>query len=196
MNLLDFFPTDFRGLAVDVGANDGTFLSKTLPLEQAGWRVLCIEPNTHYEAALRGCRKNVMMVACAAENQDDQPFYLVESKANRYASFSALKLAPDAPAPAETVRVNVRTLDWCLSEAGLITGCHEFDIVDLVTMDAEGGDMDVLRGLSITTWSPRVIIVENWSGDGRFVEYLKPYGYSLAFRDDPNEVFRATDPIL
>lgn len=182
--VLDQFPAGYEGTAVDVGANDGVFLSLTLPLEEAGWRVLCIEPNPLYRSMLHGCRREVMDVACAAENADEQDFSIVSSGENRWAAYSALH--PCGGDVVEVVKVPVRRLDWCLAKT-------EFTGIDFVQIDAEGGDMDVLRGLDLTVWSPRVIVVENWSRDPRFVDYLTPYHYTFAGREDDNEVFRAAD---
>jgi hypothetical protein len=129
-----------------------------------------------------------MMVACAAENADDQDFHLVESDQNKWAAWSALKLVGGTAS--ETVKVPVRRLDWCLTEAG-------FSQLDLLCVDAEGGDLEVLKGLDFTIWHPKVIVVEYiYHPPNTFADYLTPYGYGRVLQSVENEVYRAAEPTV
>jgi hypothetical protein len=67
--VLDYFGQGYRGVFVDVGANDGVVGSNTLLPEKHGWRGVLVEPAAEAAAA---CRRNrpgtpVMEVAAVAD---------------------------------------------------------------------------------------------------------------------------------
>ena len=177
------FPDDYIGCAVDVGACDGTFNSNTNLLEKKGWRVLCIEANPHYEEVLHYCRNEVMMVAAGAEDKSECDFHICHKPGNDplgYASHSSL-MKPSVEVQ-EVAKVTMRTLDTCLKGA-------KFTSLDLVCIDVEGTEEDVLTGLHIEKWQPRVIVVENWAKNDRYEKYLESYAYKLDKRIAYDEVF-------
>jgi FkbM family methyltransferase len=183
------FPPGYKGYAVDVGACDGRYLSTTLELENRGWDVLCIEPNPLY--SLKTYRKRTLEVAVGVENLDDQDFTVVTMHAHQgyWAACSALHVNQEVYDAhkrliqgTEVIKVQVRTLDWCLEQT-------DFPRLDFLSVDTEGGDMDVLKGFDIAEWYPKVISVENWWNDERFTEYLKPFGYGARTTVGVNDIF-------
>ena len=183
MGMMDLFPKHFKGTALEVGACDGLFNSNTLAMEQSGWKVLCIEANPAYEELLRGCRKDVMMCAVGATNEDSATFH-VHSKgtdALKHASWSSLMQHPNK-SPTHTVEVPVRTLDSCLEEWGV-------DHLDYLSVDVEGTEMDVLEGFSFDKWKPQVVSVENWAKSDKFFKLFQSYNMELRERRAYDEVF-------
>jgi FkbM family methyltransferase len=178
-----------HGYACDVGAVDGVFLNNTKQLEDRGWDVLCIEANPLYGKILRANRKLVMMVACGAENLDNQDFHVFEVWPGNYTALSALKPAPPEKRPRDhakdeemiVLKVNVRTLDTCLEDAG-------FPRLDVLTVDVEGGESEVLDGFTISRWQPKVIVLEDWEA-GRHAARLREAGYDFKVRRGENDVF-------
>jgi len=185
------FPRDFLGHAVDVGACDGVYLSNTKYLEDRGWSVLCIEPNPKWHDELKKNRSLVLPVACGPGNLEDQEFTSFEMGQVQGPWAACSSLFPDASVvrkhttlikSTETFKVPVRSLEWCLEQVG-------FTKVDFLTIDTEGYDMEVLKGFDVGRWLPKMIIVENWSGDDRFSSYLSPYGYNMKVRTGVNDIF-------
>ena len=193
LDIEDVVGTMPHGYAVDVGACDGMSLSNTYQLEQRGWEVLCIEANPVYEGHLRMNRRNVMILACGKENLENQDFHVYEIFPGNYEAFSALDPVKDksaAPVPDDarfnleerfSVKVKVRTLDWCLEQA-------KFPRVDVVSIDVEGGESDVLDGFDIVRWQPKIIVLEDWEG-GKFHDRLAQMGYKLMARRGVNDLF-------
>lgn len=181
------FPPGYVGSAVDVGATDGRAINNTLHFEERGWEVLCIEANPAYEKALRANRKNVMRVACGVQNGETD-FHVVVTEGNEMSRLSGIcvdeQLAAQFPIlDRKVIRVPVRTLDSCLEE-------WEFQSVDLVSVDTEGTELDVLRGLDLPRWHPLVIVVENnWETDD-IRRYLTPFGYVLHTRHEVNDFYK------
>lgn len=166
------------GVAVDVGANDGTFYSNTLRLEELGWRVLCIEPNVRCVGMLHAKRKEAII--CAVSDYDGIGALKVMASQNGVnASGTALEPIEDRPILAVDV-VKVRTLDTLLEEAGI-------ERLDFVTLDCEGGELAALRGLDIDRYRPEVIIVER--NDVTGVEGHLGERYKEAARTDSDTIY-------
>lgn len=174
---LTVFPEGYQGYAIDVGANDGTFLSNTLALEQIGWRVLCIEPNPLYAPVLWRDRKDVVICAAGAK-QERKTFYTYLTANNEFASKSGLLVQP-GDRPLHSFPVSVEPLD-------LLLDVWKPPQLDLLTIDVEGTEEDVLRGFDIARWLPKIICVEDLQRTQRLGNLLTPHGYKFhsCFNDD------------
>lgn len=172
------------GYAVDVGANDGRFLSNTLLLEEAGWWVLCIEANPIYGPSLWKHRSTSVIGAVGATS-GVQNFYVHTGHEGAhgpeglpYGGDSSLKRAERA---SFQVPVMVQTLDWYLEVAN-------FPRLDLLCADIEGGEPELLDGFNIERWKPRAVLLENSdrSNPWCYQERLAPYGLVplVTFEDD------------
>jgi len=149
-------------LAIDVGAHHGRF---TLALLDLGFEVHALEPNPMVRAELvrrLGERTGLTVHAVAAGPEDgqaelglvaDQSGYF--SDATQFASLCGLPL-PKGLVRAGSVSVPVRRLDAMVHERGLGTP-------SVVKVDAEGYDLEVLRGLG--DLRPPVLLVEFWDED-------------------------------
>lgn len=175
-----------HGYACEVGAYDGIQMSTTLELELRGWDVLCIEANPLLGPSLTMHRRSAMLCACGKENAEQQDFHIYEVTEGNVSAVSALKPDPNRPVHQDaeakkTIKVPVRTLDWCLTQ-------RAFPKLDVLSIDVEGGESDVLDGFSIARWHPRLIMLEDWIG-GRHLERMTQAGYRLDVRRGPNEVY-------
>lgn len=189
--LMGMFPDDYKGYAVEVGAFDGLSSSNTLLLENSGWTVLCIEPNPRLEADLRSNRKLVKTCACDS-TPGHATFYIhrlergggLSSLRPAYIGLDYIGLDADALMALgfDEVVVEVETLDRCLEGLG-------WDGVDVVSIDTEGTELDVLKGLDLKRWHPKAMIVENWCDPSPVTEYLKSFGYFRVDRRNVNDLY-------
>lgn len=140
---------DGPGHAVDIGANDGIFLSNTMLLEENGWTVLCVEPNPNLVEHGTKHRKLWRQVAAGATN-GKATFTSVGG--HPYASWSGMQ----ENLSGTKHEVEVLTLDTILEQAG-------FHKLDVLSMDCEGWEKEVLKGFSIERWKPKVIVMEDWN---------------------------------
>lgn len=144
-----------HGYAAEVGVNNGINDSITLHFEEKGWDVLCVEPNPFLTIK----RKNFLRVACGEADMLRQPFHIVgkspwasdssrpENGGTRYSTI------PDGSVT--RILVNIRRLDGLLEEAG-------FPRLDLLVIDTEGWEAEVLQGIDLEKWQPKVIVVEEF----------------------------------
>jgi FkbM family methyltransferase len=146
-------------LAVDVGAHHGRFAGALLDL---GFEVHALEPNpaarVELERRLAGRPGLTVYPVAAGGEEGEADLRLVADQSGRYtdptqfASLAGLPL-PEGLVAAGTVRVPVRRLDALVRERGLRAP-------SVVKVDAEGFDLDVLRGLG--ELRPALQIVEFW----------------------------------
>ena len=179
------------GFCVEAGAYDGVLESTTLELEGLGWTCLCIEPNPQVFQELIKNRALCLEYALAPANEDNVPFEIYYNGRHE-ASFSAFqidKAFKDAFSGQYTrfekreVLVSVRTLDFCLEEAG-------FPRLDILSLDVEGWEMEVLKGFSMERWKPQVLIIENIFKEDGIRHYLSNLGYRYTGkRHQHNDLF-------
>ena len=171
---------DYVGYAAEAGAFDGKFESPTLRLERNGWKVLLVEPVPRAFTSLLLNRVNdyCLNLALGSSNEDDVKFYVCNNH-SKGASFSSLLLdanlfnafGVDKDAEEiEEISVNVRTLDYCLETV-------EFPRLDILSLDVEGYEMEVLQGFRLDLWKPKLLLIENVTGDSNLREYLKDYSF-------------------
>lgn len=155
------------GFFVEAGANDGFQQSNTYYFEKLrGWRGVLVEPVPELAAE---CRKNRRgLVVEAALVAEDTPGATVPI---RFAGLMSVLANPaDCVIDPEqhvrtglevqhlpgsyTVEVPARTLSSILDELGVTRE------IDLLSLDVEGSEIGVLRGLDLRRHRPRFICVE------------------------------------
>jgi FkbM family methyltransferase len=205
---IKLFPENFKGVCVDIGAFDPFWISNSYLFNKLGWDVYCIEPNPHCIPKLKAYRKNVLQYACGSENKDDVDFYIfsiqyagpqngqkLEEWYGEAAASGLIKHTGTETIPQELVKVNVRTLDWLMENE--IRQNH----IDLLSIDVERNEIDVLRGIDLNRWNPKVIIIEslynldhgkdisNMDIDPIQGEYLGRFGYKFIHRIPVNDIY-------
>lgn len=171
--------TSLEPFVVDAGANDGLYSSNSYPFIKRGWRALLIEPHPRaFERARLLHQTNpavtVLNLACS-----DQPGQMDLNlfEGDDSGSLSALSKEPTVTSAARrtvsTVSVEVATLESLLSERDI---APDFG---LLTVDTEGHDFAVIRGLNLRRFQPRAIITEKYHDDPAKFEYLRQHGYHL-----------------
>jgi len=169
-----FFHDATSGFFVEVGANDPHERSQTWHLERLGWRGVLIEPQPDLAAKLAQARAaKVYAVACSSPADAGRmlPLYL----AGPLSSLDRERMAPGAE-PQSVIRVPSRTLDDILREAAAPAP------IDFLSIDVEGLELEVLLGLDLARWRPRLLMVEDHVSDLRKHRFLWRAGYRLIRR--------------
>jgi FkbM family methyltransferase len=182
-----------KGFYIELGANDGFTQSNTLRLEMFhGWRGLLIEPvSSSYSDCLknRSLRRNaIVRAACVSDSYERETVELSFSNKDRFSKLWA------SPLNVETTTVDplrhgqrysddvndgkhhvievapARTLSSILDEVGAP------EQIRLLSLDVEGGELEVLKGLDLSRYSIEWLVVETRNLDA-VVELLAPSGY-------------------
>lgn len=191
-----FFPDQSFGVLVEVGAARPDYLSISALYRSLGWKVVAIDPNPAYAEQYRRLGFELLQYACSEQDGDDVDFTVVDSHETAYRgggvtfeSFSSLgvrgdfaTLKPDLDK--STIKVKVRRLDGILGEhAPSVEG------VDILSVDVEGWELEVLRGIDFTRYRPKVVILENLFYAADYRRFMAERGYTLWRLIAPNEVW-------
>ena len=197
-----FFAGRTHGFYVDVGGFDGVHLSNTYFFEKKGWSGICVEPHPSYFPLCQKSRPQAtcLNVACTAHADMEKVEFFVEDM--------GLLSGTNVSTRVDDIRQRYKdrglTFDGLQREvvqAATLSNILEehlpLDVnLDYLSIDVEGGELDVLAGANIPRYRPRVIVVEADSPEARrkLNNYMKEeFGYIMA-RHVGSNVFFATDP--
>jgi FkbM family methyltransferase len=169
-----------RGFFVDVGAHDGRFLSNTWELEQAGWTGICIEPHPRLFEDLVKNRRVPCINRAIAEAPGMYDYSMCEPE-----GWSGLERTHNGMGARSVVSVNAAPLRWILADRP-----DPIRTIDYLSIDAEGGDFNVLRGIDWNAVTIRYISLEvDKLQSGEVETYLKERGYVRADRLGADEMY-------
>lgn len=184
-----------EGMVVEVGANDGCYCSNSYPFIHRGWRAILLEPNPAVFQKLRELytsnpRVQCFRLACGAEDAC-LPLHLGKGDSG-YATLSDEKSWwYEATRSEETVPVEVKPLRSILDAAS----CPKD--FDFLSVDTEGFDYQVLVGLDLDIYRPRVIVTEDEKPPYTHAEdkdrLLRRHGYRLAKHIQSNAIWVRTE---
>lgn len=163
-----------KGFFVEAGALDGLFMSNTKTLEDLGWEGILIEPSAKAAAKCKQNRKSVVE-NCALVSKD----YKEEKVAGDFffdgeeglGAWSGIHRS--AYGIRSAVLVRAITLDKILKH-------HDIKKVDFLSLDVEGFELEVLKGIDFKTTNITYILIEVNLNDYSLQElerYLDQFGY-------------------
>ena len=151
-----------EGLVIEVGAFDGIHLSNSYSFSQLGWKSICIEPNPEIFEYLKLNRLNSININKAIvgdENIKEIDFYKEEIGVlsgckydeddikSRYKNRGISYKEPDK------LKVKAITLNALFEEFNL-------DEIDVLSIDVEGFELEVLKGLNLNRYNVNLFIIE------------------------------------
>ena len=172
-------PSGFAPVVVDVGANDGLYSSNSYPFIKRGWRAILIEPDpsTFAKASKRHVGNRQVTTLNLACSDEAGALPLILSGEADGGSHSALDStgghAPAGKPATNSVMVKVELLEKVLDQQQVPLN------FGLLSVDTEGHDYRVIRGLNLSRYRPRVIITERYENDAINLEQLRQHGYQL-----------------
>lgn len=198
-----FFKDQKTGVLVEVGAARPDYLSISEAYRGLAWTILAIEPNPKFCEEHRKRGYEILQYAVGDSDNDNVNFYIVDAKGASYAggsmSFEGMSslgpaegiktffdnVEPEAAA-SETIQVKVRRLNTILAE-------HAPSVanIDLLTIDVEGWELPVLRGLDFSKYKPKVVVLENVFQSLAYEDAMIALGYERDAWLYPNEVYVA-----
>jgi FkbM family methyltransferase len=174
----EYFHRKPHGFFIEVGANDPVTGSQTYLLERKGWTGILVEPQPWCCNRLRQRRQStVFQAACGSPAQRGQARFHIAKNDSR----SAMSQYDHDGSVTwiDAIDVLVLTLDDILEKAGQCS-------LDFLSIDVEGGELDVLKGLSFQRYKPALVVVEDYVFTLDVHRYLVDQNYKLVKRTGSN----------
>jgi len=172
------------GFYVDVGAHDPVRFSNTKRFYNRGWRGINIDPNPLLMKNFEHSRKRDINLTLGVGKKNEQLiFYEFFPSTISTLSVKAVKTyQKEGFLLIGKKQVFVRKLEFILNKY-----CQGKRI-DLLTIDAEGTDLEVLESNNWRKYKPRVICIETNKND-KVSGFLKKHGYKLKIDNGLNSIF-------
>ncbi len=171
-----FFDRRTTGFFVEVGANHPYDWSQTWLLEKNGWRGILIEPQEAYYQLLRQERKNSLVWRAACSSPSKRGEALLHKPSDNPGVATLEKNVDDVECRYNlSEKVQVVTLDEILTAAGRPS-------IDMLSLDVEGTELDVLEGLDLPAYRPKLILIEDKCQSLRKHRFLSRAGYRFIKR--------------
>ncbi len=178
----EFFDNKRGGLFVEVGANEpDPVLSQTYHLENdLNWSGFLVEPIDYLYK--RNCRERPKAisynVACTSPDKTGiLTLYIPTEGSEEIHGHAGLELEIDHAEKRElrAQQVEAVTLDTILNSA-------DIKHIDLLSIDVEGTELDVLKGLNIECFKPKLVLLEDKLVYLSKHRYLSRHGYRIVRR--------------
>jgi FkbM family methyltransferase len=185
------------GRYIDVGCNAPIRYSNTFDLYLNGWRGLNIDANAELIGeAKRIRRKDICLRAAVSDAEREVTFHKAKDDAVSTIDETRLiewkKHFEFSDADQETLIT--RTLTSILDENWKVG-----DKIDLLSIDVEGHDLQVLRGVDLSRYRPKIIVIEMHSienlTENEIYCYLIAKGYAFKYYAVLNAYFVDTRSI-
>jgi FkbM family methyltransferase len=162
-----------KGFYIELVANDGITYSNTAFLEyEKNWTGILIEPSSEkYEECLKNRPDNIIInCACVSNEYKENTIYGDFDIGSMMSSINGNRLGNN-----NLVEVKSLTLEKILD---FHLPMHK--IVDFLSLDVEGYEFEVLKGLNFEKYSPKYILVEIYTKDMESIfNFLKEKDYEL-----------------
>ena len=202
----NFFKNKRDGVFVDIGAYDGITNSNSWFFEkELGWKGICIEPLPHAYKKLREMRNCICVNAAISDKEGVANFRQIKGTDNQADRAKVDQLSGleskyedkhkelidralrELGGTYETIEVNCVVLNDLLSKHGI------YDI-DLLSIDTEGGELEILKTFDFEKFHVYALTVENNYKSPLMGEFLKSKGFRLVKTLHVDELYINTRP--
>jgi FkbM family methyltransferase len=178
---------DYVGRFLDIGANDGHYLSNTLALAERGWCGVAVEPNPETFLALwEHYRSEQIHVSCcnfAMGLQDGITAFWQATKDN------GLSTTEHAHALRREAEGLFRQPFW-VSMVSIGRLLDQFPgHFDFLSIDTEGTSVDLFQAFPFSRVQPRVVCVEHDDRVQECIDHAGLWGYRLVHQNPINLIF-------
>lgn len=194
--LSKYFNDDYKGVCVEVGADDGISGSNTYHFENKGWETLCIEPIPESFNKCASIRKKCINCCVSNYESENTDYFVVRLNGYNTSAISSLNIDErlieshkDMINTVEKINVNVKTLNNILKETNFPK------TIDFISIDTENTEIDVLKGLNFDEYYIKFLIIENNFEEPHVEEYLKSKNFKKLFRNAVNDFYVNNDYI-
>jgi FkbM family methyltransferase len=168
-NLIKNIDIPHNGFFIEAGANNGITQSYTYELEKLGWRGLLVEPSIKsFEECFKNRSVDNVFYNCALVDNDNIKTIKGDFNGSLMSSINGQRLSKN-----ELVVVEAKTITKILDE-------NNIKDIDLFSLDVEGFELTVLKGLDFSKYKPKYFVIEVYTKEFyEIVNLLLNNGYIL-----------------
>lgn len=161
--IVEHFNLPETGWVIDIGADQPIYGSNTYYFEHnLGWNGICVDADERVIPKLKEERKNVEY--CAISSYD-----------------GTIKFNPVNVAGISHISKNFGSKEIPCMTATTLFKKYNVDNINLLSIDVEGHELDVCRGIDWERYLPLIVVVEFVSPQGDIYYDLKNYFSSLPY---------------
>ena len=151
-----FFKGKINGVFCDVGANHPLYINNTRYFEELGWSGYAFEPLPHMQLFWKKHRKAKFFPYAASDNEGDVTFTTVKNESGWEDMLSYVKKT-------SKVKYDYKTEDITVKTRVLKNVFREESIteIDYMSIDVEGHELQVIKGIDFTKVKVKVLTIEN-----------------------------------
>lgn len=161
-----------NGFFIELGANDGITQSNTAFFEFfRGWKGLLIEPSKEKcEQCLKNRQNSIVLNFACVSNEYTENTITGDFNGSLMASVNGSRLNSSS-----LVSVPTTTLEKLLDRFAA-----PGQVIDLLSLDTEGYELPILKGLNLSKYRPHYMLIEIYTKDyNEIVAFLLSYNYVL-----------------
>ena len=189
-----------NGIIIEVGAFDGVHLSNSFSLEQKGWKSINIEPTPEVFKVLEKNRPNSKNINCAivgSEKIKEIDFYSEEIGVLSGCSYDEEDIKRRYKnrgldyTPPKQIKVKANTLNLIFKNENITS-------IDIISIDVEGFELEVLKGLDLNNYNVGLFIIEanNNIQKNEILNFFKNFPDYLFLGNNHQNLFIANKDIL
>jgi len=170
-----------EGTFLDIGANDGITISNTYYLEkELNWNGVAVEPIPSIFAKLQSTRKCGLVNGCIAPSAGVARFIelsgqtnMLSTLANNNSGLTARRIRNNLSRHGSNLKeIEVK----CYTFAGIVQE-HKLRNIDFLSIDTEGGELEIIKEIDFDRVNVKIISVENNYFDREIRAYLENNGF-------------------
>jgi len=166
---------------IDIGGNK-PYNAISMPLLKKQWEGILVEPiPTNAQEFRDEGWPIVEEVALTSPHKSEAGFarfYLAGGNEGPHSSLNKQQIDPRSN-PNKEIRVQLATLEELLTK-------NNIKDIGLLSVDTEGTELDVLKGLDFSSHKVELILIEDWQRSSKLHRYLVKNGYKIFIRSGFN----------
>jgi FkbM family methyltransferase len=173
-----------NGTFVEVGVGTGQYLSNTYLMEtELDWTGVLVEPNRSSHESIKACRKAHLDTRAATSSSGQTLEFEEVVGSGEFSRLVGAKGHRLDDYQIERYEVNTATLNEVFEDKGMPRE------IDFMSVDTEGSELDVLRGIDFNTYSFTALAIEHNYDKAKLAAIralLERHGYLQVFQDISN----------